>query len=210
MDIFRILGPQMRLEARGASALTDSELLEVIAGAGPEQVGRLLGGELLGLLTELDVKSPRLSHLSANGRCRVLAAVELGRRLVEARLPLGDMINRPETMALYISAYYWNPDQEVMGALYFNSQHRLLATSAAYRGGRRHAVEEPRVAMTRALLVSACEMVLFHTHPGGYCRPSKEDEWFTGRVREACQVLGIEFHGHLVVGRGGEYERVVG
>jgi DNA repair protein RadC len=44
---------------------------------------------------------------------------------------------------------------------------------------------------------------LFHNHPSGDPKPSREDIDMTREIKAAAQALGISIHDHLVIGRKG-------
>lgn len=44
------------------------------------------------------------------------------------------------------------------------------------------------------------KIILVHNHPTGEAEPSQADINFTARVMEACELMGIEFLDHIVIG----------
>lgn len=52
----------------------------------------------------------------------------------------------------------------------------------------------------RALLCGATNIILIHNHPSGCCRPSKEDNKVTLNVRKACDIIGLGFCDHIIIG----------
>ncbi len=46
------------------------------------------------------------------------------------------------------------------------------------------------------------KIVLVHNHPSGSSAPSKEDIEATHRVRESCELMGIQLLDHIVIGDG--------
>lgn len=59
--------------------------------------------------------------------------------------------------------------------------------------------------MRRALLSGANAIALIHNHPSGYIEPSNDDFEITGRIKNACDLLGINFLDHLIIGREENY-----
>lgn len=57
----------------------------------------------------------------------------------------------------------------------------------------------------RALLCGASSIVLVHNHPSGDPTPSRQDIAVTERMKEASQLLGLEFCDHIIIGREGFY-----
>lgn len=62
-----------------------------------------------------------------------------------------------------------------------------------------------REILIRALLCGASNIIIIHNHPSGSVRPSKEDISVTNRVKEACELIGIHFCDHIIIGRDGYF-----
>ncbi|HKI85750.1 MAG TPA: DNA repair protein RadC [Thermoanaerobaculia bacterium] len=201
--------PRERLLALGGRALSDTELVAVLLGSGRRGASALtlarevlcMVGGLAGLLGS-EPSTLRSPGLGPAKRSSLLAAVEIGRRLARAELPERSPMTRPAAVARYLTLCYRRFDQEVMGALYLDSRHRLLEERELYRGTLNRAAVEPRGILKQALLVGAAAIVLFHTHPSGDPSPSAEDLAFTRRVSEAAEILGLRLIDHLILGIG--------
>ncbi|MEZ5313808.1 MAG: JAB domain-containing protein [Thermoanaerobaculia bacterium] len=137
-------------------------------------------------------------------RPRSLAAAEIGRRLARGVFERA-AIGTPAAVASYLALRYAVRDQEVMGALYVDTRHRLLAERELYRGTVNRIAVEPRAILKEGLLHGACGVVLFHTHPSGDPSPSAEDLAFTRRMAEAGEVVGIRLVDHLILGAVGRW-----
>lgn len=62
-------------------------------------------------------------------------------------------------------------------------------------------VMNPREIFVRLLLVGASAFIIAHNHPSGDCTPSKNDIEATKRVREAADLMGVEFFDHIIIGK---------
>lgn len=62
-----------------------------------------------------------------------------------------------------------------------------------------------REILIRALLCGATNIIIIHNHPSGVPLPSKEDMSVTNRVKDACDLIGIHFCDHIIVGRDGYF-----
>lgn len=201
--------PRERLLTHGGRALTDVELLAVLLRSGRRGVSALtlaheilvsVGG-LAGLLG-IDPRSLGCSGLGPAKRSSIFAAVEIARRLARAELPEREPMSRPEAVARYLTLRYRRADQEVMGALYLDSRHHLVAEEEIYRGTLNRAAVEPRALLKQALLAGAASLVIFHTHPSGDPSPSAEDLAFTRRMADASEIVGLRLVDHLILGVG--------
>ena len=54
--------------------------------------------------------------------------------------------------------------------------------------------------MKAAFLSNAASVMLFHNHPSGNVKPSKEDMIVTRKLQKCGQLLGIELLDHIIVG----------
>jgi DNA repair protein RadC len=204
--------PRERLLAAGPAALSDAELLGVLLrtgrpGASAVDLGRELlraSGGLSGLLGA-GSSGLRRAGLGAAKAAAVLAAIEIGRRLARGQMPEREPLGHPAAVARYLALRFSLPDQEVMGALFLDTRHRLLGESDVYRGTLNRAAVEPRGLLKEALLRGAAGLILFHTHPSGDPSPSAEDLMFTRRLAEAAETLGLRLMDHLILGASGAW-----
>lgn len=62
-----------------------------------------------------------------------------------------------------------------------------------------------REILIRALLCGATNIIIIHNHPSGVPQPSKEDMRVTQKIKEASDLIGINFCDHIIVGREGYF-----
>jgi len=204
--------PRERLLRSGGEALSDGELIAVLLRVGRrgqsavEMANEILSqnGGLLGLLG-LDARGLRRKGLGEAKAATMMAALELARRLAKAELGDRELLDRPAMVADYLSLRYARGEQEVMGALYLDVRHRLIAEADLYRGTLYRAAVEPRAVLKEALLRGAAGFILFHNHPSGDPSPSAEDLKFTRRMAEAGELLGVKLIDHVILGGGGRW-----
>ena len=199
--------PRQRLLRSGGEALSDAEVLSVVLASGGREVPALTRArEILdeaGGLNRLAGIRPSTFQRWRLGKTRaaaVLAALEISRRVVHAEVPARAPMSRPGAVARYLILRYAQRDQEVMGALYLDIRHRLIAVSELFRGTVNRAAVEPREVLKEGLVRGASGVVLFHTHPSGDPSPSLEDLSFTRRMAEAGDAVGIRLIDHLILG----------
>ena len=204
--------PRERLLASGPRALGDAELVALLLRTGgPGRSVLDLARELLrdcGGLAGLSGLGPEVLRRSGVGPVKagaLLAAVEVGRRLARAELPEREPLTRPAAVARYLGLRYRSGEQEVMGALYLDTRHRLVAERELFRGTLDRAAVEPRAILKEGLLRDAAAFILFHNHPSGDPSPSAEDLLFTRRLAEAGDLVGVRLVDHLVLGGGGRW-----
>ncbi|MCD7817450.1 MAG: JAB domain-containing protein [Lachnospiraceae bacterium] len=54
-----------------------------------------------------------------------------------------------------------------------------------------------------ALASNASSLILVHNHPSGYPTHSREDRTLTGRIEEACKLIGLKLNDHIIIGGDG-------
>jgi DNA repair protein RadC len=204
--------PRERLQAHGPAVLSDRELLALVLRCGNPykgvvEVAKEVIDDCGGLVGLLDARPKELMRdgLGMALASSLIAAVEIGRRLARRDLPTRQLMARPAAVASYLALRYRVRDQEVMGALFLDVRHRLIADKEIFRGTLSRAAVEPREILKQALLRGASEVVLFHTHPSGDPSPSLEDVAFTRRMAEAGEAIGIRLLDHIVVGSTGRW-----
>jgi DNA repair protein RadC len=209
--------PRERLLAKGAAALADHELLAVLLGTnrpgGPlsalDSAAALLA--TAGGLPALAYHDPtRLEHEGTPAAAvpPLAATAELARRIVRDRLPERAVLDHLDEVARYLTLRYAKIDREVVGGVYLDASGGWMADEEVFLGTVSRSVVEPRPILVSALDRGASGILLFHTHPSGDSAPSHEDVLFTQRMAETCRVLGIAFHGHLVLGVRGRWAKV--
>lgn len=123
----------------------------------------------------------------------------------EAQDPIGSTVGRPIDLAGFASRMLVTEFQEVSLAFFFNRKHRLTGWAEIGRGGIAHSPMEPREVLVTALAVNAAALAVAHNHPSGDPSPSHDDIAITRRLTRACELVGLEFLDHLIIGEEGTF-----
>jgi len=210
--IFKIAARERTLQGR-VSSLSDAELLSVILGTGCEGQPVLATANALldfaGNLVALRRLGP---HLMAMQRgvgpakaARLLAAVELARRWVEAdasETP-GLELKSFDSVVAWARGQLVAMDHEEMWTLALDGQNHLLQARCVARGGQHGCSVLARDILRMALRDGASGLVVVHNHPSGDPKPSREDISMTVSLLEACQAVGLPLLDHVIVARTG-------
>ena len=202
--------PREKLLARGAEVLGTNELLAVILGTGTPRLSALeLANEILssaGGLTGLAHLSPngmaRLKGLKTARTTRLVAALELGRRMLTEPSEPRPIFRTPDDAGKYLLPRFGAKPVEEFGLLILDTRNRLKRLQIISRGSLNGSLVHPREVFREAVALQAAGLVLFHNHPSGDPTPSREDQSLTRRLREAGNIMGIEVLDHVIVGRG--------
>ena len=216
--------PREKLLARGAAALSDTELLALLlrtgtAGRGvlqmahellaqpvPDaQTGRWTGGfGGIGGLLNADLDDlKRIKGLGGAAKRAELAAVlELARRALAQQLKDREVFGSPGAVKQYLQLHLAARQHEVFAVLFLDAQNRLVAMEELFRGTLTQTSVYPRVVVMRALHHHAAAVVLAHNHPSGTVQPSRADETLTQTLKAALALVDVRVLDHVIVAPG--------
>lgn len=206
-----IRGPRERLRRLGPVALTDEELLAAVVGSGVRgfSAGKVAasllrrgGGSIRGLGKLPPQALEQLEGVGWATVCRVLGALELGRRAVAEALPERPWVRGPADVHTLMAPRLRDLQHEEFHALLLNAQHRVVGQVLVSRGILDASVVHPREVFKVAVVESAAAIVLVHNHPSGDPSPSPEDRLVTRQMEQAGRTLGIPVLDHVVIGDG--------
>jgi DNA repair protein RadC len=202
--------PRERLLERGAAALSDAELLALFIGSGRRGATAVdIGRELLvrhgSLKTLLERDSAALAAepgLGVAKSCRLLAALELGRRYLACDLRERESLAHPSACADYLRARIGAYPYEVFACIFLDNRHRILAFEELFRGTIDGASVHPREVVRRCLAHNAAAIVLAHNHPSGVAEPSQADRAITAELNRALETIQVRVLDHFIIGAG--------
>lgn len=175
-------------------------------GAGPDRAPDPGGSVAEGTLRALARMSPQaLQSLPGVGpavACRVVAALELGRRAAAEPGVEGERIRGPADVHRRLGPALRDLEQEEFHALLLNTQHRVVREVLVTRGILDASLIHPREVFRVAVAEGAAAVILAHNHPSGDPTPSAEDRAVTRQMVQAGRALGIPVLDHVVIGDG--------
>jgi len=193
----------------------DLSLLQAFIAAVEPRLGEGLAARLSGefdTLGALFSASPeRLSRVVVEGQdgqgfvrhvliCSAIAARSLQQRVDGRRL-----LSSWPALISYLKASLQYEIKEQTRILFLDKRNALIKDEVAGRGTVDHAPMYVREVIHRALDVGASAIVLAHNHPSGDVQPSRADKSLTTDIAEACRVMGIALHDHVIIGATGKY-----
>lgn len=207
------IGPRERLRAVGTERLSDAELLALLLGTGArkEPVGVLasrLLHELGGLGGLGRVGAGALEQLSGVGptkASRIIAALELGRRVATRPLPRRVRIGSSREVDAALRPRLATADVEHFVAIALDAKNRPVAEISIARGSLAACPVSPADVFRALLREAAAGVVFVHNHPSGEPSPSAEDVALTDRLRRAGELLGVAVLDHVIIGREGYF-----
>lgn len=205
--------PRERLARMGVAALGDAELLALVLGSGTRRRGALAvaqavlaaAGGASGLLQVSVDELRQVEGVGAVRAARLLAAAELGRRALVARVDERPRFRSPQDIARYLLPLHGGHREERCGVVLLDARYRLIRTTVLSVGTQDAALIQPRDIFRVALLASATSVVVFHNHPSGDPEPSPADVQVTARLAQAGDMVGIKLIDHIILGAGRYY-----
>jgi DNA repair protein RadC len=199
-----------KLIGRGAEALADYELLEMLLFfAQPRGDTKPLAKAIInhfGSFAAVLAASQRDLFAAPGLGMHGVAAIKLVQaaalRLARAEVLSRPVLNNWDRLMDYLNAVLARERVEQFRVLFLDNRNHLLADEVQARGTVNHTPVYPREVVKRALELHASALILVHNHPSGDPTPSPEDVEMTNDVREAARVLSITLHDHVIVGNG--------
>lgn len=209
--------PRDRLMIHGAKGLSTGELLSILLGTG-QGAGKLsavgLGQYILQKLGEdqreplerlRDVTMQELMQISGVGSAKaatILAAIELGKRVLFLRTSERVLIDDPGTAATVLSGDLMWQSQERFAILLLDVKNRVIGNRVITIGTATETLANPRDIFREVIRHGATRVIVAHNHPSGDVSPSLEDIALTRQLLQAGQFLNIPVLDHLILGNG--------
>jgi DNA repair protein RadC len=185
--------------AKGAAALSDLELLQIIIGSGNKKANvSYLAGEVCRLLRQQSLEPDKLLKIKGLSTAKVtavMAAMELGKRLSNDPEPI---ISDPSDI-IPLVAEYAHKKQEHLLVFTLDGAGHLLARRLISIGTLTNTLVHPREVFADAITDRAAAIILAHNHPSGDATPSKEDKQVTKLLVPVGDILGISVQDHIIV-----------
>lgn len=115
-------------------------------------------------------------------------------------------VMNPGDVARIVTPLIGAADVENLVVVTLDARSRVLGTTVLTIGSAEHTVF-PIAGILRHVLTypTARAFVVSHNHPSGDSTPSREDIAVTDRLRDACSVVGLALHDHVIVTSGGTW-----
>lgn len=207
--------PREKLLRLGPGALKNEELLAILIGSGTpgrsaldvaielldqcEQRSHNAGLRALFQLRNHDLKS-LVPGLGPAKRCLILAALQLGERLTEEKVPTRPTLRTPESVYELVRERLEHLDHEELLVIAVNAKHRLIDVDSVTKGTLTSTPINPQTVFQSAMRLGAWGIIMVHNHPSGDPHPSREDRGVTRRIVEAGALLGIHVLDHVIIG----------
>lgn len=204
------IGHRKRLQQKflkSSSSVADYELLELILfWSIPRKDIKPLAKQLLnqfGSLNNIINTNPEkiLNIIAVNKNVANNFAVlrELIRRILQNKVIKENVISSWNALVDYLKVSMGNMNIEQFRILFLNKKNILLADELQSSGTVDQTSVYPREIVKRVLFYEATAIILVHNHPSGDPTPSKSDIDLTKQIADACAVINVIIHDHVII-----------
>lgn len=202
--------PREKMIVRGASSLSNAELLAILLRTGTGKKNVLEIAQIL--LKQADGKLSLLSGQSVDVLCEIdgigpskavtlVAAFELGRRWFSEESAMERRkIASPDDVFRMMFPLLRDLENEECWVVYLNNSNICLGKERLSVGGMESTVLDSKILLRRACEKKASGVILVHNHPSGNSMPSVADINQTRSVKNALKACGISLVDHVIIG----------
>jgi DNA repair protein RadC len=121
--------------------------------------------------------------------------------IMQSRYALGANVGDPSRASNLFRYSLGGCDQEVFAVAFLDSSFRIIKFEKMFFGTINQCTVPIREVVRRALILNATHIMVGHCHPCGDNTPSEADITMTGRLVDACNLVGMTVIDHFVVGK---------
>src|SRR6187200_3224870 len=200
--------PRERLALRGPGGLTTAELIALVCGSGirgrsaVELATDALAAHdgLSGLARATDIELASIPGVGAAKAAQLVAAFELGRRLLADWPTARWMIRGPRDVADRLILQMGGLEREELRVVILDTKNHVLRVSTVYQCNISASLVRVGELFRDAVRLNAAGVILVHNHPSGDPTPSPDDLHVTSEALAAGHLLDIALLDHLVIG----------
>lgn len=200
--------PREKYAARGASALSNAELIAILLRTGTARESavdvakRLLASCDNQLNTLAERKLPQLMETNGIGQAKattLLAAFELCKRMRSERVTQARHIHTTTDVVEAMQDKIALLTHEEFWVIFLNQASKILKIGQFGRGGLNNTAVDIRLILQEAVILEATHLIVCHNHPSGSVRPSSQDRTLTRQIRDAANLLNLQLTDHIIL-----------
>jgi len=199
--------PREKLKERGASALTDEELVAAILGRGVEGQSLVTISKNVAKLIRKHRENLSVEHLTAvrgmglAKAAQILSAFELARRhLIKDTVKI-----KGAQDVIPLLADIADKKQEHFVCISLNGAHEVIKKRIVTIGLVDRSQVHPREVYADVISDRAAAVIFAHNHPSGDLKPSNSDLKIHEQLTEAGKILGLRILDHIIVTQKGYF-----
>lgn len=203
--------PREKLLQKGASVLSDAELISILIGSGTRnesavglarRVMQKADNDLniLARLTPTEL-SNSIKGIGYAKAVTIIAAMELSRRRRKATQSEQDVIKESSDVYNIFLPDLGDLSYEEFWILLLNHANKVVAKVKIASGGVHQTIVDVKLLFKYALDRLATGIILCHNHPSGNLFPSAADKLLTNKIVDGAKFLDIRILDHVIIGR---------
>jgi len=207
--------PREKMAVRGASALSNAELMAILLRTGTKsknalEVAQQLMSEAGGSLTAASRMSlEQMCRIDGIGRGKavsIVAALELGKRMCGEVPDNGKAVIHSATdIFREMIPVMRGLQHEECWIFYLARNNRIISKEMLSVGGQHETVADVRIVVRRAIDTLASAVIIAHNHPSGDPTPGQADITLTRTLKRALETFDIPLLDHVVIADGKYY-----
>ena len=203
--------PREKLLQKGASVLSDAELISILIGSGTKnesavglarRVMQKADNDLniLARLTPTEL-SNSIKGIGYAKAVTIIAAMELSRRRRKVTQSEQDVIKESSDVYNIFLPDLGDLSYEEFWILLLNHANKVVAKVKIASGGVHQTIVDVKLLFKYALDRLATGIILCHNHPSGNLFPSAADKLLTNKIVDGAKFLDIRILDHVIIGR---------
>lgn len=133
-----------------------------------------------------------------------VATIDAARAILRRHIRVTAALQSWVMLTDYLALVAIHERVEVFRVLLLDRKNKLIRDKVMTRGSINHVPVYVSEVLRAALVLDASALILCHNHPSGDPQPSQCDIALTRKIMEACKVMEIVVHDHVIVGFGRE------
>lgn len=207
--------PYEKLLLYGEEMLTNSELLAIILKTGTKNktaldlarqvihLGAAYNTNDLRFLQEISIKE--LTKIGGIGKVKAIELKALGEIAKRMSKPINlDKIyirTKADVADLLMQEMRYEK-REILKLILLNNKNLVQKVMDIASGKDSQLVFDIKQILSEPVKLQIPKIILVHNHPSGNSTPSEEDRLATKKIRQACEIMGIQLLDHIVIGDG--------
>ena len=129
----------------------------------------------------------------------ILFAIEIGKRsVVSKKEPATTIQSSLEGFTAMRDVLCDLPNEEFWIAL-INRANKVMKRMRVFVGGTSGVYVDVKIILNEIIKHKASGVIAFHNHPSGSLAPSREDDFITKKLSEACKLLDTRLLDHIII-----------
>ena len=206
--------PYEKLMTYGEDSLSNSELLAIIIKTGTKektaldlarQVMNLSSNENNDLRFLQEISISELMNIKGIGKVKAIELKALGEITKRMSQPINlnkVCIKTKADVANLLMQEMRYEKNEVLKLILLNNKNVVQKIINIATGKDNSLVFDVKQILSEPIKLQIPKIILAHNHPSGNSSPSNEDIEATRRVKQCCDLMGIQLLDHIVIGDG--------